>query len=102
MYKGEDQRKGKCETKIMNVLAEVLAGKFRFVRRELEESDVAALHRAIGGAAYIPFCDFFRALRGLRTLFSYSPDKTYFTMVDEMIIHSHWEDQHNYHDRRTY
>jgi hypothetical protein len=97
----KDRRKGEVETKILNVLAEVLTRKFRFVKLDLEESDVPALHRAIGGPKYVAFADMFRALRGLNTLLSYSSDRTYFDLIDGILVNAHPMDLHEYHDRRT-
>lgn len=98
----KNRRKGDVERKIINVLADILARKFALKRREHEESYVPALHRTIGGPGHIPFCDFFRALRGLKTLFSFSDDKCYFRLVDEILVNAHPMDLHQYHDRRSY
>ena len=99
LYKDEDRRKGEIETKIMNVLADVMAGKIKLKRAELEESDAPALHRAIGGSKDYPFCDYFRALRGLRALLHSS--SSIFGLVKEIIDTAHWRDLHKYHDRRA-
>lgn len=102
MYTGKEQRKGEVETKILNVLADVLAKRFKFIKLDLEESDVPALHRVIGGPKYIAFADMFRALRGLKTLLSYSHDKSCFHLAEEIINNAHPMDLHEYHDRRVY
>jgi hypothetical protein len=98
----KDKRKGEVEREILNVLAEALAGKFKFVKLELEESDIPALHRAIGGPKYVAFANMFRALRGLKILLSYSSDQSYFRLIDEMLVNAHPMDLHEYHDRRAY
>jgi len=100
VYTGKEQRRGEVETRIMNVLADVMAGKIKLKRAELEESDAPALHRAIGGAKYVPFRDYFRALRGLRALLHSS--SSIFGLVKEIIDTAHWRDLHEYHDRRAY
>lgn len=105
MYKGEEKRKGEIEAKIMNVLADVMAGKVELERTELEESYAPALHRAIGGPISYLFCDYFRALRGLKSLLNPSPSvfsSSIFNLVREIVDTAHWKDLHEYHDRRAH
>lgn len=100
MYKGLERRTGEVKNRIINVLAKVKAKKIRLRRRELEESDTAALHRAIGGPKYVPFENMFRALRDLGTLLSYADNSSIIDLIQKILAEAHQLDLHDYHDRR--
>ena len=102
MYKGPEKRTYEVEKKILNVLFDVIVGKFKLERQDNEECDVFALHRAIGGANYIWFNKFFRALRGLGTVLSKNGKSNITKLIDKLIYSAPFLSQHENHDRRTY
>jgi len=97
----EERRKYEWERKILDVLFDVVMGKVKLVRKGNEESDVFDLHRKIGGADYIWFSDFFRALRGLEAMYLRCRSKTAISeLIHNLIYKAPFETWHNYHDRR--